>query len=162
LPVECADINSTPEYSGRGVDIITDLNFADLLPVVGIHRVKPAGFVAEDQTPVDEWRRSPDRAARFVAPDECACVSGQAMKIAVVRTDIDAAFGDDRAGPDAVSFFADPALRLVLPNQFAVVLPVAIDVAVLSRRVNKTVRDCGRRIRIGADTCFPDRRTVRQ
>src|SRR5687768_10180276 len=84
LPIESANINSPAEYCGSCVDIITDLQFADLLPIFRCDRVKPSGFIAKYDASIDERRCAPDRPASLVTPNEFAFIGGQRVQVAVV------------------------------------------------------------------------------
>src|SRR6185369_8463345 len=53
LPIESADVNSTAEYRGRRVYIITNLQTADLFALVSRDRMYPAGFVAEHEATIN-------------------------------------------------------------------------------------------------------------
>src|ERR1044072_403787 len=106
--------------------------------------MNPAGLVAENQTTIDERRRSPDRGLRFVFPNDFALVGSQAIQVTVARADVYSSIREDRTRPDSALLFARSTSRLVLPKQLAVALPETIDDAILSGCVDFAFVDCGR------------------
>src|SRR5678815_1920816 len=94
--------------------------------------MNPSGFVAADQTTIDERRRSPDRRFRLIPPNDLALVGGQAIQVTVARADVYSSIRDDRARPDSTLLFACSTERLIFPKQLAIVLAKAIDDAILS------------------------------
>src|ERR1044072_350315 len=116
LPIECADVDPASQNCRRRVDIITDLQLADLRAVIALERVQPAGFVTEDEAAINQRRRSPDRTVRFVTPNNLAFVRGQAIQIAITRSDVNSSIRDDRTRPHAAAILRRPTQRLVLPN----------------------------------------------
>src|SRR6185369_17036970 len=108
--------------------------------------MNPAGLVAEDQTTIDERRRSPDRGLRLIFPNDLALVGCQAIQVTVARADVYSSIRDDRARPDSTLLFACSTKRLVLPKQLAVALPETIYDAILSGCVDFAFVNRGRRI----------------
>src|ERR1044072_6772603 len=116
VPNESADVDPASQNCRRRVDIITDLQFADLRAVIGLERVQPAGFVTEDEAAINQRRRSPDGTVRFVTPNTPAFVGGQTIQIAIPRSDVNSSIRDDRTRPHAAAILRRPTQRLVLPN----------------------------------------------
>src|SRR6185503_16367115 len=108
-------------------------------------------------------RRSPDRPARFVFPNQFTLVRRQAVQVMVTGSDVQATLYHDRAGPDALVLAGRAETGAVgnkVPNQLASLLLIATDHPVFGRGVNETVDDRRCRIRVNTYSRLPDRLAV--
>src|SRR3977135_388794 len=125
--------------------------------------MNPARFVTENHAPINDRRGAPDRRVRFVAPDQLALVSAQAMHKAVARADIDAVLVKNGTGPNADRLAASArmaTLRYIGPDWLTCLLFVSTHDAVFGSGVDQTVRHGRRRIRISTDARFPNHNAV--
>src|ERR1041385_1495419 len=149
VAIESADVNAAVEHCRRRIDVIADLEFRNLLPVVGRQQVNPSGLVAKHHAPIDDGRGPPDWSARLIFPNHFAFIRGPAIEITIARADINLPVRIDRAGPNAdvlARMTEAPAFGDEIPNQFAVVCFVTTHDAIFSSGVDHAVRDGRRRI----------------
>src|SRR3569832_1542941 len=106
--------------------------------------MKPAGFVAKHETPIDQRRRSPDRCLCLILPFDFALVRRQTIEITVARADVNSSIRDNRTRPHSTLLLEHAAECLILPKQLAITLPEAINNAILGGRVDFAFVNRGR------------------
>src|SRR5205809_5549296 len=113
-----------------------------------------ATLVAEDDPAIDYRRASPNGGAHQTLPNELALVGRQAVHVSVVRTDVDTIPGYNWASPKPIllfGFLIQTASGFVLPDQFAARLLIAAYDPIFRGRVDMTIDDRRRRVRVGSD-----------
>ena len=95
LAVECADVNPATHDGGVELMFSPIFNSAKSLAVFSREHVKPAGFVAKHHSSIDHWRRSPDRPAHQLLPDDLPFVGAEAIHETVVRSNVNPILNDD-------------------------------------------------------------------
>src|SRR5437762_70292 len=104
LAIKRSYVNLTVKHRRRGINVIANLYLGNQLPINRRNDGNPTRLVTKDDPVVNHGRRYPNRTVRLVTPHQFALVGCQTVQVPVTRANVDLAFMENRAGPNAFLF----------------------------------------------------------